>query len=326
MRIAVTGSIAADHLMVFPGKFNEQFVDGQLDKVSLSFLVDELQIRRGGTGGNIAYGLGLLGLSPVLVGAVGADFTDYDSALRAAGVDTSGVRVSATRHTARFVCTTDQAQNQIGTFYRGAMVEASEIALATTADRLGGLDLVVISANDPAAMVRHSAESRESGYPFLADFSQQLAVMDGAGVRQLVDGASYLFTNEYEANLLCQKTGWPVEEVLQRVGLWVTTLGAEGAMVRAGGEQVTVPAVPLPVVVDPTGAGDAFRSGFIAGLAWGLDLPGCAQLGCAMASLALEVDGPQEYGLESRAFLDRLAETYGAELADRVEPRLTTKE
>jgi len=191
----VTGSIATDHLMHFPGRFADQLLADQLHKVSLSFLVDDLVVRRGGIAANIAYGMAQLGLHPVLVGAVGTDFADYRSWLERHGVDCDSVYVSEVGHTARFVCTTDDDLNQIASFYTGAMSEARNIELAPVAERLGGLDLVVISPNDPEAMLRHARECRERGYPFASDPSQQLARMPGEDIRQLIEGATYLVTN-----------------------------------------------------------------------------------------------------------------------------------
>jgi len=271
--VVVTGSIATDHLMTFPGKFTEQFVEGQMENVSLSFLVDDLVQHRGGAGANMAYGLGLLGLRPVLVGAVGNDFADYDAWLTRHGVDTASVHWSEFKHTARFVCTTDAANNQIASFYSGAMSEAGDIELGPIVDRVGELDLVVVGPNDPKAMVRHTEECRQRRIPFAADPSQQLAWADGALIRNLVDGAEVLFTNEYEAALLQQKTGWTADEVLARVGCWVTTRAAEGVLVRrAGEEDLSVIAVPETKPVEPTGGGDALRAGFVAGRIWGLSL------------------------------------------------------
>jgi adenosine kinase len=322
--VAVTGSIATDHLMTFPGRFTEQFVEGQLENVSLSFLVDDLVQHRGGAGANIAYGLGLLGLGPVLVGSVGSDFADYDAWLRRHGVDTASVRWSELKHTARFVCTTDMANNQIASFYSGAMAEAAEIELGPIETRVGALDLVVVAPNDPTAMVRHTRECRERGFPFVADPSQQLAWADGEMIRDLVAGADVLFTNEYEAALLLQKTGWTVEEVLGRVGTWVTTRAAEGVLVRrAGEESLSVIAVPETKPVEPTGGGDALRAGFIAGRMWGLGLERATQLGSAVATAAVEVVGTQEYDLPRESFLERFAEAFGADAADEVAPHLT---
>ena len=323
MRVAVSGSIAADHLMTFPGSFTEHLIEGQLDRVSLSFLADELQIRRGGAAANICFGLGVLGLSPVLIGAVGADFTDHEAWLKQHGVDTSGVRVSRERHTARFVCTTDRDHNQIATFYAGAMAEARDIGLAEVAQQAGGFEVTVISPNDPQAMLRHTGECRERGYDFLADPSQQLAIADGQMVRELVDGAAGLFTNEYERQLLMQKTGWAEGDILGRAGVWVTTLGPAGAAIARKGEPtIQVPAVPPRRAADPTGAGDAFRAGFIAGMTWGLGDLRSAQLGCTLATLSLEAVGPQEYALDGTDFLERFAAVYGGPAASEVAAHL----
>jgi adenosine kinase len=322
--IAVTGSIATDHLMTFPGRFTDQFVEGKMENVSLSFLVDDLVQHRGGAGANIAYGLGLLGLAPVLIGAVGSDFADYEAWLQRHGVDTGGVHWSELKHTARFVCTTDVANNQIASFYSGAMAEASQIELRPVEARVGALDLVVIGPNDPTAMVRHTQECRDRGYAFAADPSQQLAWADGEMIRDLVSGAELLFTNEYESALLMQKTGWSADEVLARVGTWVTTRAAHGVLVRRAGEEpLEVLAVPETKPVEPTGGGDALRAGFIAGRMWGLSLERATQLGSAVATAAVEVIGTQEYDLPRESFLERFADAFGAAAAAEVAPHLS---
>ena len=323
MRIAVTGSIATDHLMTFPGRFTDSLVADQLDKVSLSFLVEDLDVRRGGVAANIAFGMACLGLHPVLVGAVGRDFDDYRSWLERHGVDCESVRVSELKHTARFVCTTDADHNQIASFYSGAMAEASQIELAPVARRVGEPDLVVVGPNDPTAMVRHTQECRDRGLAFAADPSQQLAWADGAMIRDLVDGAELLFTNEYESHLLQQKTGWDADEVLARVGTWVTTRAKDGVLVRRKGEEpIEVIAVPETKPVEPTGGGDALRAGFFAGRMWGLGLERATQLGSAVATAAVEVIGTQEYDLPRESFLSRFAEAFGDEAAAEVAAHL----
>jgi adenosine kinase len=323
MRIAVTGSIATDHLMTFDGRFTDSLVVDQLDKISLSFLVENLEMRRGGIAANIAFGMGCLGLDPILVGAVGQDFADYRSWLQRHRVDTSSVHVSELRHTARFVCTTDSDHAQIASFYAGAMQEAREIELAPIAERVGGLDMVVISANDPEAMLRHTDECRQRGYRFLADPSQQVAWMDGAGIRQLIDGATYLFTNEYEAALAEQKTGWTAEEILERVGTRVVTLGAKGVRIdRKGEPSIQVECAPEDRKVDPTGVGDAFRAGFLAALAWNLGHERAAQVGSLLATYVIETVGTQEYELGRARFLERLGSAYGPEAVADVEPHV----
>ncbi|MCK1818516.1 carbohydrate kinase family protein [Streptomyces sp. XM83C] len=319
MRIAVSGSIAVDHLMVYPGRFAEQFLSEMVEHVSLSFLADHLEVREGGVGANISWGMARLGLRPVLVGAAGLDFAPYGQRLRDAGVDTASVRVSDTLHTARFVCTTDTDQNQIATFYAGAMAEAGGIDLAEVHLRTGGLDLVLVGADDPAAMLRHTAAAHTLGVPVAADPSQQLARLDGEQTRRLVEGARLLFTNEYESALLLERTGWSEEEVLRRVGTWIVTRGARGVcMLAAGGLRTDVPAVPAGDVVDPTGVGDAFRAGFLAGLAWRLPHERAAQLGCALATLVLGTVGTQEYKLLPSELLARIADTYGPSAAREI--------
>ena len=319
MRVIVTGSIATDHLMTFPGRFSDSIVLDKLETISLSFLVDELVIRRGGVAANISFGMGMLGLRPILVGAVGPDFADYQSWLERHGVDTESVHVSEVRHTARFVCTSDEHANQIATFYAGAMQEARDIELGPVIERVGGADLVVIGANDPEAMLRHTEECRYRGIPFVADPSQQLARMHGDEIRLLIDGAAYLFTNEYEAALTEQKTGWTGDEILERVGTRVTTLGPNGVRIdRLGEDQIRVLTPKETHKADPTGVGDAFRAGFLAGLAWEVSLDRCAQIGSVLATYVIESVGTQEYELARRTFLRRIEEAYGQTAAHEI--------
>jgi adenosine kinase len=323
MKIVVTGSIATDHLMHFPGRFAEQLLPDQLHKVSLSFLVDDLMVRRGGLAANIAFGMAQLGLRPALVGAVGSDFADYRSWLERHGVDCDSIHVSEVAHTARFVCTTDDDMCQIASFYAGAMSEARTIELRPVADRLGGVDLVLVGANDPAAMVRHTEECRTRGYAFAADPSQQLARMSGDDVRSLIDGAAYLLTNDYEKGLLEAKTGFSDADILDRVGVRVTTLGKHGVRVTGKGiDPVHVPVAREMRAYDPTGVGDGFRAGFFAGLSWGLPLERSAQVGSLLATLVLETVGPQEYLVQSDEFVKRIAESYGDDAADEIRPHL----
>lgn len=318
MRVAVSGSIARDYLMTFPERFSELIVPEQISRLSLSFLVDGLEIRRGGVAANICFGMAALRQHPLLVGAVGEDFhTDYGPWLERHGVDLGGVRVSESRHTSMFLCTTDADENQIATFYAGAMEEARDIDIATLA-AAHDIGLVVIAPNDPDAMVRHTEQARAAGIPFAADPSQQLARLDGETVRTLIDGAAYLLSNDYEAALIESKTGWSSDEVLARVGIRVVTHGADGVVVeRADESPIKVPAVPPgPAgVADPTGVGDAFRAGFITGQALELDLEASAQIGAVLATSVLETVGTQEYDPSPEAFLKRLETAYGREAA-----------
>lgn len=316
MRIAVTGSIATDHLMTFPARFVDQFLPGKLDKIALSFLVDTLSIRRGGVAANIAYGLGSLGLRPLLVGTAGSDFAEYRGWLEAHGVDTSGVRESATQHTARFIGTTDIDMNQLASFYPGAMTEDREIDLSELAGRV---ELILIGASDPDAMISFTKQCREHQIPFAADTSWQLARLDGPQVQSLITGASYLFCNEYEAGLTEQKTGWSAGDLGDRVAVRVTTLGAMGVRIDQSGQQpILVPAVPGVEPKEPTGAGDGFRAGFLAAVSWGLSLERAAQLGNIVAAYVLATTGTQEYHLEPEELTRRFAAAYGEQPAAEV--------
>jgi adenosine kinase len=317
MRIAVTGSIATDHLMTFPGRFAEQLLADKLDKVSVSFLVDGLEIRRGGVAANIAFGLGCLGLNPLLVGSVGRDFAEYRDWLDAHGVDTSGVRESAQLHTARFVCTTDTDLNQIASFYPGAMNEDASIDLTPLA---GQIDLVVIGAGNPAAMLSFTKQCLARQIPFASDTSQQLVSLDGEQIKELVTGAAYLFCNDYEASLIEHKTGWSHAELTAQVGVRVTTLGAEGARVDITGQGPVLvgPVKDVTAPADPTGTGDAFRAGFLAAESFGLSRERAAQLGNLLAVHALEATGPQEYKLTMAELASRCATSYGQAAADEI--------
>ena len=309
--------------MTFRGRFRDSLVVEQLDKVSLSFLADDLEVRRGGVAANIAFGMAGLGQRPILVGAVGEDFADYRSWLERHGVDCVSVHVSESKHTARFVCTTDEDMAQIATFYAGAMSEARGIELGPIAERVGGLDLVVVGANDPEAMLRHTEECRSRSIPFAADFSQQIARMNGDEIRILLEGATYLFSNEYEKGLIESKTGWSDAEILAKVGHRVTTLGSRGVRIeRAGEDPIEVGCAEEERKADPTGVGDAFRAGFLSGLAWGVSLERAAQVGCMLATLVIETVGTQEYQLRRGHFMDRFAKAYGDEAASEVQKHL----
>ena len=323
MKVGVAGSVGLDHLMTFSGKFTDSLVAGSLEKVSLSFLVDGLEVRRGGCAANIAFGMGSLGLNPILIAAVGIDWPDYDAWLVRHGVDTSHVLVSKTLHTAHFMVTTDTELNQIASFFPGAMSEARNIELSPIMEKTGKLDLIVISPDDPEAMLRHSEVARQKGVAIAADPSQQMARMSGEDIKKLISGATYLFMNEYELALAIQKTGWSDREILEQVKYRVVTLGSDGARVESlHGETIKVTTPKEKSKTDPTGVGDSFRSGFVAGLAWGLNHERCAQLGSMIATYVIETTGTQEYRFTSAEFLARFKEAYGASAAAEIEPHL----
>jgi adenosine kinase len=317
--IAVTGSIATDNLMRFPGKFSEQLLPEHLQKVSLSFLVDDLVIHRGGVAGNIAFAIGVLGGDVALVGAAGDDFADYREWLQAHGVNCDKVLISESAHTARFTCTTDVDMAQIASFYPGAMSEARNIKLADVVAAIGTPELVIIGANDPEAMQVHTEECRKLGLPFAADPSQQLARLSGDEIRKLIDGAKYLFTNDYEWDLMLSKTGWTEADVMAQVDLRVTTLGPKGVdVVEPNGTSIHVDVVPETSQADPTGVGDAFRAGFLTGRSTGLSLERSAQLGSLVAVLVLESTGTQEWTWDHAAAQTRLASAYGEDAAAEI--------
>lgn len=312
MKIGVAGSVGRDHLMTFPGKFTDSLVADSLEKVSLSFLVDGLDIRRGGCAANIAFGMGVLGLNPILIAAVGKDWADYEAWLTRHGVDTSHVLISETLHTALYMVTTDTELNQIASFFPGAMSEARNIELAPILEKTGKLDLLVISPDDPEAMLRHSEVGHQEGIPIAADPSQQMARMDGEEIKKLIEGSAYLFLNEYELALACQKTGWSDAEIMDRVGVRIVTLGSRGAKVEEKGKPtITVGIAQEKARMDPTGVGDSFRAGFIAGLAWGLGHERCAQMGSMLATYVIETKGTQEYRFTRDEFLARFALAFG---------------
>jgi adenosine kinase len=318
MSLLIAGSIATDHLMTFQGKFADSLVVEQLDKLSVSFLVEDLEIRRGGVAPNICFGLGRLGLSPTLVGAAGDDFADYRSWLERHGVDCDSVHISESKHTARFVCTTDSTMAQFASFYPGAMSEARLIELAPIVARVGEPDYVLIGADDPDGMLRHTEECRQRGYAFIADPSQQLAFGEGDLIRRLIDGATLLFSNEYESHLIESKTGWSSADVLDRVGSQVVTLGKDGVRIISEGQQIEVPAAKDVQAVEPTGVGDAFRAGFLAGVDWGLSHERAAQVGCTLAAYVVETVGTQEYTFTPEQFVARVEHSYGEDGAGEI--------
>ncbi|CAB4337332.1 unannotated protein [freshwater metagenome] len=309
--------------MSFNGKFTDSLVAGSLAKVSLSFLVDTLEIRRGGCGANISFGMGALGLNPILLAAVGKDWTDYEAWLKRHGVDTSHVWVSEKLHTATFMVTTDTELNQIASFFPGAMSEARNIELAPIINKTGAFDLLVISPDDPEAMMRYSDMARQLKIPVAADPSQQMARMSGEEIAQLIDGAKYLFLNEYELALAIQKTGWTDRQLFDRVQVRVVTVGSKGAQIEEHGKETIYVSVPKEKSkTDPTGVGDNFRSGFIAGLSWGLSHERCAQLGSMLATYCLETTGTQEYRFTREEFLLRFKEAYGDVAVAEIQPFL----
>ena len=303
MTIVLTGSIAFDYLMTFPGYFRDHIVPERLDTISLSFLVDQLERVRGGTAPNIAYTMALLGGNPVVFGTVGEDAGEYLAWLKLVGVDTRFIRTVPGVFTASFFANTDLANNQIASFYTGAMAHARDLSLK----ELGDLrpDLVVISPNDPGAMDHYVAECKAAGLPYLYDPGQQVARSIGAELARGVQGARILFVNEYEWELLQKHTGLKAETILDTVPIVVITLGARGVEIHVQGEVITLAAVPERVINDPTGVGDAFRGGFLVGYQLGLSWNVCAEMGSLAAVYCLEAKGPQAHQYMVAEFVER---------------------
>jgi adenosine kinase len=308
MSIVVTGSIAFDYLMSFPGKFTEHFLPEHMNRVSLSFLVDTMDKRRGGCAPNIAYTLALLGERPRLMATAGQDFGDYRRWLEAAGVDTSLVRDVDGRFTASFFCSTDEDNNQIASFYTGAMANAGELSFRDAGDAT----LAIISPNDPGAMVQYAEECRAIRLPFIWDPGQQCARMSGPELRDGLVGAAIVICNDYELELLRQKTSLGEDTMLDHVGTLVVTKGESGCSIFTRDGRVDVPAVPPERIVDPTGVGDAFRSGFMKGLARAAELRVCAELGAVAATYALEHLGGQSHAFTWEEFTARYKKHFGA--------------
>jgi len=307
MRIVVTGSIAYDYLMSFPGTFTEHFLPEHFSRVSLSFLVDTMDKRRGGCAPNIAYTLALLGERPALMGTAGQDFDEYRRWLEAAGVDTSLVREVPGKFTASFFCSTDIANNQIASFYTGAMAHASELSFRTA----GPVDLVIISPNDPGAMRQYAEECRTMEIRYIFDPGQQCARMEADELVDGLSGSSMVICNDYEFELIRQKTGLDEADVLARSQLLVVTKGEHGSHVFAADGDQVVPAVPPTRIEDPTGVGDAFRGGFMKGLAHGAEPVVCARLGSVAATYALEHLGGQSHAYTWGEFAQRYEAHFG---------------
>jgi adenosine kinase len=307
MSLIVTGSIAYDYLMSFPGKFTEHFLPEHMSRVSLSFLVDSMDKRRGGCAPNIAYTLALLGGRPRLMATAGQDFGDYKQWLEAAGIDTSLVQIVDGKFTASFFCSTDQESNQIASFYTGAMAHAGELSFRTARDAR----LAIISPNDPGAMIQYTEECRTLDIPFIWDPGQQCARMSGEDLAEGITGAALVICNDYEFELIRQKTGLDEEAVLERAAALVITKGENGCTVYDGETSIDVSAVTPHRIVDPTGVGDAFRGGFMKGMAEKAPIHVCARLGSVAATYALEHLGGQSHAYTWSEFRDRYEAHFG---------------
>jgi len=309
MKLIVTGSIAFDYLMSFPGKFTEHFLPEHMHRVSLSFLVDSMDKRRGGCGPNIAYTIALLGERPYLMATAGQDFGDYKAWLEAVNIDTSLVKVVDGKFCASFFCSTDVANNQIASFYTGAMANAGELSMRMVP---GVRDsVVIIAANDPDGMVQWAEECTAMGVKYIWDPGQQCARMEGPQLRSGVTGAFMVIVNDYEMELLRQKTGMGEADILEHAPLLVVTKGEKGCTIHTPAGTEDVPAVVPDRIADPTGVGDAFRGGFMKGLAMGAPYSTCAKLGSVAATYCLEHLGGTSHAYTWAEFQQRYEKHFG---------------
>jgi adenosine kinase len=314
--VVVTGSVAFDYLMTFPGRFVEHLIPDQMSRLSVSFLVDEMRRVPGGCAPNIAWSLALLGERPLLFATAGSDASDYRDRLSRGGVDVSGLSLHEDVFTASFFVSTDQDQNQIASFYTGAMARARDLSLAAL--DLDGIALVILSPNDPAAMARYAEECRRSAIPFLYDPSQQVARLSGEDLRVGLAGAAILIVNDYEFGILTQKTVLSREELEEIIPVLVITHGSDGSTISVAtpGARVRhqVPPARLErAAIDPTGVGDAYRAGLIRGLRIGAPWPVAGRMGSISAAFGLEALGPQPPPYSIAEFRSRYERNFGDE-------------
>ena len=307
MDILLTGSVAYDYLMTFPGLFKEQILPERLASISLSFLVDGMSKQRGGIAPNIAYNMALLSQKPRVMATVGEDFGDYRTWLESKGVDTSLMQVVPGLFTASFFATTDQSSAQIASFYPGAMGVS---AMQSIKDLEKRPDLVIVSPSAPDAMMKFPAECRELGINYLYDPSQQVLRLEGNELARDMEGAHFLFCNDYEFGLISKKTGWSLDQILDHVKVLVITRGKDGADLYSDGDSVHIPTVPEDEIVDPTGVGDAFRGGFLAGYSHGFDWKLCGEIGSLAAVYCLEQRGTQNHSYTPTEIVKRFRQQY----------------
>ncbi|MCC6333799.1 MAG: carbohydrate kinase family protein [Myxococcales bacterium] len=313
MRIIVTGSLAYDYIMNFPGKFSDHILPDKVHMLTVSFLVDSMKRLRGGTAGNIAYNLGILGAKAVLVSAAGQDFAEYKDVLARSGVDLKGVKEVPHEFTASCFINTDQVNNQIVAFYPGAVVHAREVTLQSVGLTKG--DWVIISPTDPESMLRHTAECKQASVSYIFDPGKQTPRLDKQQILGGIDGCAALVGNDYEFGMMARTTGVPEAELIAMAPLTVMTRGHEGSRFYVKGKVAAeIPVAKVEEVVDPTGAGDAYLAGLAFGLAKGLPYEVCGRLAALTATYAIEKRGCQEHSFERPAFARRYHASFGTEL------------
>ena len=309
-QVVVTGSLAFDNIMDFPGHFKDHILPEKMHVINISFLVDKLTRQRGGCAANIAYTMALLDASPRIVAAAGADFEEFGGWLANEGVDIGGIRTFDDEMTASCYITTDRGNCQITGFYVGAMKRASELSLVEEAgDRAA---LCFVAPDDPDAMMRHCAEARQAGIPFMFDPSFQVTAMEGDALATASEGAWALVVNDYEFTVLREKTGKTEEQLRADHEVIVVTYGEKGSeILLRDGARHEVPACKANEVIDPTGAGDAFRGGLLAGMQRGFDLTTSARMGSVAAVYCVEVYGTQNQRYTEEEFFGRFKDSFG---------------
>jgi adenosine kinase len=309
MSIIITGSVAYDYLMSFPGHFSEHILPDQIDHVSLSFLVDSMRKQRGGCAPNIAYSLALLGEQPTVMATVGTDFAEYRADLEDAGVDTSAIVEVPGEFTSSFFVNTDLDNNQIASFYIGAMGFADRLSFRDL--DYAAIELAIISPNAPAAMVKYARECQQLGIPYIYDPSQQIVRLSGEELLEGTRGASILIVNEYELGMIKNKTGLDDRELLELPGATIVTRGEQGSTIYADGQVLSVPAVAPNPLAEPTGVGDAFRAGIIKGTLRHYPWPVTGRIAALAATYVLEQYGTQNHRYSLGEFADRYRQVFG---------------
>lgn len=308
MQIYISGSLAFDRIMSFPDKFSNHILPDKIHILNVCFLVDGLEERFGGTGGNIAYSLALLGEKAILLSQVGKDFSSYDERLHQYGIPVAGIRTVEQEFTAGAYITTDQSDNQITGFNPGAMKYPCQYDMSSvdSSEALG-----IISPGNLDDMISHSKYYRENDIAFIFDPGQQIPAFSGEQIAEAFDGAEILITNDYELEMIMNSTGLTKDEIVDKVAYLITTLGEKGSVINCKGEETTVEAVPVSDVVDPTGAGDAYRSGLLKGLAMGKTVAEAGKLGSVCAAYAVEHNGTQEHSFTLEEFTKRFETSFG---------------
>ena len=312
MTVLVTGSIAFDYIMVFPGYFKDHILPDKIHHISVSFLVDSMKKQRGGVAPNIAYNLALLGERPKIMATVGEDFTEYGRWLEAHGVDTSAIVEIPEEFTASFFVSTDKDQNQIASFYTGAMAYAYQLSFQEHG--IQDIELVVISPNDPRAMTQYVLECKKLGIQYIYDPSQQIIRLSAEELLQGVRGSKMVIINDYEFEMLKNKTGCSTEDIATATETLIVTKGERGSTIILRERPlapIEIPAVPPRRTADPTGVGDAYRAGIIKGMLHGLDWETTGRMGSLAATFALEEHGTQNHQYALDEFISRFGQVFG---------------